>query len=145
MCIPYLYFLNFPLFSLFLSLSLYRSTHAHFFCPCTPPSPHPPYLIHNLHDLEQLIKLASGGLYVSVEEGDYDGLVSVMDHLMRVKDRQPAIDHMFEPLKETAELLTTYGQELPDAVHQQLQVCVLPRTVKMNLFIPYLACRIKAI
>jgi len=30
---------------------------------------------------------------------------------------------MFEPLKETIELLKTYGQELPDAVHQQLQVC----------------------
>ena len=136
---PYLYFLNFSLSSLFLSLSLlYRSTHAHFFCPCTPPPPHPPYFIHSLNDLEQFIKLASGGLYVSVEEGDYDGLVGVMGHLMQVKDRQPAADHMFGPLKETIELLTTYRQELPDAVHQQLQVCVLPRTVKMNVFIPYL-------
>lgn len=134
---------SFPFISLSVSsLPIYSS---HFFCPCTPLPPHPPYFIHSLNDLEQFIKLTSGGLYVSVEEGDYDGLVSVMDHLMRVKDRQPAIDHMFEPLKETAELLTTYGQKLPDAVHQQLQVCVLPRTVKMNLFIPYLACRIKAI
>ena len=68
-----------------------------------------------------------------------------MGHLMQVKDRQLTADHMFEPLKETIELLTTYGQELTDAVHPQLQVCVLPRTVKMNVFIPYLACRIKAI
>ena len=67
---------------------------------------------------------------MTVEEGDYDGLVGVMGHLMQVKDRQPAADHMFEPLKETIELLTTYGQELPDAVHQQLQVCLLARTVK---------------
>ena len=85
---------------------------------------------YSLNDLEQFIKLTSGGLYVTVEEGDYDGLVGVMGHLMQVKDRQPAADHMFEPLKETIELLTTYGQELPDAVHQQLQVCLLARTVK---------------
>ena len=70
---------------------------------------------------------------MTVEEGDYDGLVGVMGHLMQVKDRQPAADHMFEPLKETIELLTTYGQELPDAVHQQLQVCLLARTVKRLL------------
>ena len=72
---------------------------------------------------------------MSVEEGDYDGLVSVMGHLMQVKNRQPAADHMFEPLKETIELLTTYGQELPDAVHQQLQVCVLARTVKKLMYV----------
>ena len=131
MCMPYVYILNFSLSSLFLSLSLlYQSTHAHFFCQCTPPPLHPPYFIHSLNDLEQFIKLASGGLYVSVEEGDYDGLVGVMGHLMQVKGRQSAADHMFEPLKETIELLTTYGQELPDAVHQQLQVCMLARTVK---------------
>ena len=92
------------------------------------------FLLHpfpcSLNDLEQFIKLTSGGLYVTVEEGDYDGLVSVMGHLMQVKGRQPAADHMFEPLKETIELLTTYGQELPDAVHQQLQVCLVVK--RMN-------------
>lgn len=87
----------------------------------------------SLNDLEQFIKLTSGGLYMTVEEGDYDGLVGVMGHLMQVKGRQPAADHMFEPLKETIELLTAYGQELPDAVHQQLQVCLLARTVKRLL------------
>ncbi len=30
---------------------------------------------------------------------------------------------MFEPLKATIELLKTYGEELSDEVHQQLQVC----------------------
>ena len=47
----------------------------------------------------------------------------MMGHLMAVKDKQPLADNMFEPLKETIELLKTYGQELPDEVHQQLQVC----------------------
>lgn len=46
-----------------------------------------------------------------------------MGHLMAVKDKQPVADNMFEPLKETIELLKMYGQELPDEVHQQLQVC----------------------
>ena len=59
----------------------------------------------------------------------YDDLYSymypvtqMMGHLMAVKDKQPVADNMFEPLKETIELLKTYGQELPDEVHQQLQV-----------------------
>ena len=34
-----------------------------------------------------------------------------------------AADNMFEPLKETIELLRTYGQEMPDEVYTQLQVC----------------------
>ncbi|NXT30370.1 DYH17 protein, partial [Syrrhaptes paradoxus] len=28
---------------------------------------------------------------------------------------------MFEPLKETVALLSTYGDEMPEAIHQQLQ------------------------
>lgn len=45
-----------------------------------------------------------------------------MGHLMAVKDRQATTDEMFEPLKQTIELLKTYGQELPEEVHLQLQV-----------------------
>ena len=57
-----------------------------------------------------------------MEEGDYNGLVAVMGHLMAVKDRQTVTDEMFEPLKQTIELLKTYGQEMPEEVHTQLQV-----------------------
>ena len=39
-----------------------------------------------------------------------------------MKERQAATDEMFEPLKRTIELLKTYDQEMPDEVHQQLQV-----------------------
>lgn len=59
---------------------------------------------------------------VDVEEGDYNGLVEVMGHLMAVKDRQTATDNMFEPLKQTIELLKGYGQEMPEDVLQKLQV-----------------------
>ena len=67
------------------------------------------------------IKKASAGLACMVEEGDYDSLVGVMMHLLAVKDRQAATDNMFEPLKQTIELLKSYDQELSDDVHQQLQ------------------------
>ena len=56
----------------------------------------------------------------------------MMGHLMAVKDKQPVADNMFEPLKETIELLKTYGQELPDEVHQQLQV-----QMKVIIFIAF--------
>ena len=46
----------------------------------------------------------------------------MMGHLMAVKDKQSAADNMFEPLKATIELLKTYGQELNDEVHLQVQV-----------------------
>lgn len=57
-----------------------------------------------------------------MQEGDYDGLVEVMGHLLRVKDRQAATDGMFGPLKETIALLSMFGEEMPEEVHQQLQV-----------------------
>lgn len=77
-----------------------------------------------MNDLVEFIKIADVGLAQEVEEGDYDGLVAVMGHLMAVKDRQASTDEMFEPLKQTIELLKTYGQELPEEVHMQLQVGV---------------------
>ena len=76
----------------------------------------------SLNNLVEFIKVADVGLTEEVTEGDYDGLVAVMGHLMAVKDRQASTDEMFEPLKQTIELLKTYGQELPEEVHLQLQV-----------------------
>ena len=72
--------------------------------------------------------MADVGLTQPVEEGDYNGLVAVMGHLMAVKDRQTVTDEMFEPLKQTIELLKTYGQEMPEEVHMQLQVTRNTRT-----------------
>ena len=76
----------------------------------------------SLSSLEQFIKVTSAGLDAEVAEGDYSGLVGVMALLLAVKDKTPGTDTMFEPLKATTELLKTYGQELPDEVHLQLQV-----------------------
>ena len=59
---------------------------------------------------------------MEVSEGDYEGLVAVIHHLQAVKNRLAATDEMFEPLKQTIELLKVYGQEMPDKVYTQLEV-----------------------
>lgn len=59
---------------------------------------------------------------MEVQEGDYDGLVGVMVHLLAVKDRQAVTDVMFEPLKQTVELLSSYSQATSEDVLQKLEV-----------------------
>ena len=44
----------------------------------------------SLNDLQEIIKVTSTGFNVEIEEGDYDGLVGVMGHLLAVRDRQAA-------------------------------------------------------
>jgi len=80
--------------------------------------------VYSLKDLDDFIQTADAGLNQPIKEGDYTGLVKVMGHVMAVKDRQAATDEMFEPLKETIELLKSYNQEMPEDVYLQLQVRV---------------------
>ncbi|NXH98563.1 DYH9 protein, partial [Pachycephala philippinensis] len=79
------------------------------------------HVMHSLAELDEFIQTAERGLSRKVEKGDYGGLVEVMAHLLAVKERHNATDAMFEPLKETIELLRTYEQQLPEEVHQQLE------------------------
>ncbi|NXW79744.1 DYH9 protein, partial [Hirundo rustica] len=79
------------------------------------------HVTHSLADLDEFIRTAEQGLSRKVEKGDYGGLVEVMGHLLAVKERHGATDAMFEPLKETIELLKAYEQQLPEEVHQQLE------------------------
>lgn len=81
--------------------------------------------LYSLQDLATFMKEVNAGLTKPVKEGDYDGLVEVMGHLMRVKDRHVATDNMFEPLKQTIELLKLYGEEMPEEIHMQLHVSYL--------------------
>ncbi|XP_039201063.1 dynein heavy chain 17, axonemal isoform X2 [Crotalus tigris] len=78
------------------------------------------HVTNSLQELATFMKEANAGLTKPVKEGDYDGLVEVMAHLMRVKERQVATDNMFEPLKQTIELLKLYGEEMPEEIHMQL-------------------------
>ncbi|XP_036884188.1 dynein heavy chain 9, axonemal isoform X2 [Sturnira hondurensis] len=79
------------------------------------------YVTNSLADLEMFIKNSESGLLKKVEKGDFKGLVEIMEHLMALKERQSSTDEMFEPLKQTIELLKTYGQELPETVFKHLE------------------------
>ena len=74
----------------------------------------------SLDDLASFITMADTGLAKEVAENDYNGLIDVIGHLVAVKDRSPTTDNMFEPLKETIDLLRTYDQEVSDDVHTLL-------------------------
>ncbi|NXP52612.1 DYH17 protein, partial [Heliornis fulica] len=76
----------------------------------------------SLQELEDFIQEVNAGLSKPLEEEDYDGLVMVMGHLTRVKERQVATDGMFKPLRETVALLSTYGEKMPEEIHLQLHV-----------------------
>ncbi|OXU27164.1 hypothetical protein TSAR_014516 [Trichomalopsis sarcophagae] len=75
----------------------------------------------SLSDLGAFIRLADEGLLQQIQPGDYAGLVSVMGYLMKVKERQPITDEMFQPLQETIELLKFYDQDIPEEVNVLLQ------------------------
>ncbi|XP_070187600.1 dynein beta chain, ciliary-like isoform X2 [Littorina saxatilis] len=79
------------------------------------------HVTNSLKELGEFIKVTDTGLQKEVTEGDYDGLVYVMGNLGAVRERQATTDEMFEPLKQTIELLKTYDQEMPEEVHMQLQ------------------------
>lgn len=68
---------------------------------------------------------ADEGLMSQVAEGDYDGLVTVMGFLMKVKERQTTTDEMFGPLHETISLLKTYEMELPQEANVLLNVGII--------------------
>lgn len=74
----------------------------------------------SIEELEEFIKEAVRGLQRELSEDDIEGLLSVMDYLIKVKDRQDATDAMFEPLQQIIELLKEYGLEFPEEVHVKL-------------------------
>uniref|UniRef100_A0A670JQ67 Dynein axonemal heavy chain 11 n=1 Tax=Podarcis muralis TaxID=64176 RepID=A0A670JQ67_PODMU len=79
------------------------------------------FVIDSLADLEEFIKMTDVGLQKELKEGDYDGLIDVMVHLLAVRNRQAATDELFEPLKDTIMLLESYGQKMPDHVYVQVE------------------------
>lgn len=44
-----------------------------------------------------------------------------MGHLQAQKERQENTDQMFDPIKDTIDLLKAYGQEMPPEVYTQLE------------------------
>ncbi|XP_042314347.1 dynein axonemal heavy chain 11-like [Sceloporus undulatus] len=71
-------------------------------------------------ELARFIHETEQGLVKKVKEGDYALLVEIMGHLMAIRDRQSTGD-IFKPLKSTAELLQSYGQQLPEHIYIELE------------------------
>ncbi len=53
------------------------------------------HVVNSLADLNDFIDKADEGLMTQVDEGDYDGLIKVMEFLQMVKEKQAAADVMF--------------------------------------------------
>lgn len=79
-------------------------------------------LSRSVRELSSFVQDTAHGLSKKVTDGDYAGLVDIMGHLMAIRDRQISNEQHFKPLKSTAELLKTYGQQLPESVYTQLEV-----------------------
>lgn len=62
------------------------------------------------------------GLLKPLEEGDYEGLVSIMGYLFKVRERQEEYDSIFEPLAEIIEILKVYDVEIPEDVYILMHV-----------------------
>ncbi|XP_061150392.1 dynein axonemal heavy chain 11 [Syngnathus typhle] len=75
----------------------------------------------SVKELSSFVHNTAHGLSNKVSDGDYAGLVDIMGHLMAMRDRQISNEQDFKPLKSTAELLKTYGQQLPESVYTQLE------------------------
>lgn len=78
----------------------------------------------SVRELSSFLQDTTLGLSDKVVDGDYAGLVTIMGHLMAIRDRQISNEKHFKPLKSTAELLKTYGQQLPESIYTQLEVCI---------------------
>lgn len=86
----------------------------------------------SLTELDKFIKEAEVGVAQDLGNGDYDILVSIMGHLVAVRERIHSTDAMFEPLKSTIALVKQYGDDLPETMHLKLQV-TLCLQVKENV------------
>ncbi|KAK4326143.1 hypothetical protein Pmani_003308 [Petrolisthes manimaculis] len=78
-------------------------------------------VIESLTELDKFIKETEVGVAQDLGNGDYDILVSIMAHLVAVRDRIFTTDAMFEPIKATIALVRQYGDDLPETMHLKLQ------------------------
>ncbi|XP_077131681.1 dynein beta chain, ciliary-like [Ranitomeya variabilis] len=74
----------------------------------------------SVNELDEFIQNTEKGFSKKVKGEDYDVLVETMGHLMAIRDR-PSTEEHFRYLRSMAELLRTYGQQLPDHIYAQLE------------------------
>ena len=78
------------------------------------------HVVKSLADLNNFIEKADEGLMQQVKEGDYEGLIKVMEILKIVKEKQATTDTMFEPLSKIIDMLKGYGVVIPEESLVQL-------------------------
>lgn len=79
------------------------------------------HVITSLEELKNFIDMADEALMMQVREGDYEGLIKMMEFLALVWARQRATDHMFQPLQDVIDLLRDYGMVIPNESLAQLE------------------------
>lgn len=82
------------------------------------------FIFIRLKELNNFIEEAETGLQVQLNRGDYDGLVSVMGYLLKVKERQYETDLMFQPIRETMDLIKSHGLDFEEETYTLLSVSV---------------------
>ncbi|XP_072903303.1 LOW QUALITY PROTEIN: dynein axonemal heavy chain 11 [Hemitrygon akajei] len=79
------------------------------------------HVINSVKQLVSFIAVTEEGITVKVKDGDNVGLFQVMAHLMAVRDWELSAEQTFTSLGEAAELLKTYGQQIPECVYAHLE------------------------
>ncbi|MED6234546.1 hypothetical protein ATANTOWER_026276 [Ataeniobius toweri] len=79
------------------------------------------YVTNSLEELQKFLQVVVKGLNSPVAKGDHQGFIDIMSHLLAVRDRQSAIDKMFEPLRGTIVLLEHYGVTIPELFYNQME------------------------
>ena len=94
------------------------------------------YVVDSLADLDSFIDKADRGLLTQVHEGDYEGLIKIMEFLKLVKEKQRETDEMFDPLKNIISLLRKYGVIFPEVSLVQLHELPIKwaNTKRLSLF-----------
>lgn len=65
------------------------------------------------------------GMSIILEKGDYDGLVQVMGYLLKIRDRTEETDKLFAVMKDTMNLLKSYGLDFNEAIYTLLAVSLI--------------------
>lgn len=89
----------------------------------------------SLTELDKFIKETEVGVAQDLGNGDYDILVSIMAHLVAVRDRIYTTDAMFDPIKATIALVRQYGDDLPETMHLKLQVRLRDKEVSRVMYV----------
>lgn len=83
-------------------------------------------VVNRLQELEDFIIEGTRVLQLEVTKEDFDTLLSVMSILSKIKDRTFETDRMFDPLKDSVDLLKQYNVEFDENIYNQF--AELPET-----------------